>query len=145
VTAVCETKHIELIGSLGADVVIDYTKEDFTKLQEQFDFVFDAVGKSTFGKCKRILKPKGIYISTELGPGGQNPFLALLTPLFGGKKLMFPIPSIKQEDILCLKDLVEMGAYAPLFDREFLLDEIVEATKYVETGFKTGNVLIRHY
>lgn len=144
VTAVCETKHMDLVKSLGADVVIDYTKEDFTKLSQQFDFVFDAVGKSTFGKCKSILTPKGIYISTEFGPGGQNPFLALTTPLFGGKKLMFPIPFIKQEDILYLKNLVEKGAFNPVIDREFSLDEIVEATNYVEKGFKKGNVLIKH-
>lgn len=143
VTAVCETKHMALVKSLGADVVIDYTKEDFTKLNKQFDFVFDAVGKSTFGKCKPILKPKGIYISTEFGPGAQNPFLALITPLLGGKKLMFPIPFIKQEDILYLKELAEQGKYSPVIDRVYPLEEIVEATKYVETGFKTGNVLIQ--
>jgi len=151
VTAVCETKHVDLVKSLGADVVIslgadvviDYTKEDFTKLNNQFDFVFDAVGKSTFGKCKPILKPKGIYISTEFGPGAQNPFLALLTPILGGKKLMFPMPFIKQEDIEYLKELVEQEKYSPVIDRVYPLEEIVEATKYVETGFKTGNVLIQ--
>jgi NADPH:quinone reductase-like Zn-dependent oxidoreductase len=143
VTAVCETQHIALVKSLGADHVIDYTTEDFTQLQEQFDFVFDAVGKSTFGKCKRLLKSKGIYISTELGPGAQNPFLALITPLLGGKKLLFPIPTMKQADINYLKELHEKGAFNPVIDRIYTLEEIVEATHYVENGFKTGNVLIK--
>lgn len=142
VTAVCETKHIDLVKSLGADRVIDYTSEDFTLLPEQFDFVFDAVGKSTFGKCRPLLKPKGIYISTELGPGAQNPFLALITPLLGGKKLLFPLPTMKQEDIDYLKELNERDIFKPVIDREYPLDQIIGATTYVESGFKTGNVLI---
>jgi NADPH:quinone reductase-like Zn-dependent oxidoreductase len=142
VTAVCNTNHIDLVLSIGADRVIDYTTEDFTQINEQFDFVFDAVGKSTFRKCKRILKPKGIYISTELGPGGQNPFLALVTPLLGGRKLLFPIPIMKQTDIDYLKELHEIGAFSPVIDRIYSLEEIVEATRYVESGYKTGNLLI---
>lgn len=142
VTAVCAGKHIELVKSLGAKTVIDYQKEDFTLIQEKFDFIFDAVGKSSFGKCKPLLKNKGIYISTELGKGGQNPFLALITPVFGGKKLLFPLPSIKKEDVIFLKELVEKGKFKPVIDRVYSLEEIVEATKYVETGQKTGNVII---
>ena len=142
VTAVCAGKHIELVKSLGAKTVIDYQKEDFTLIQEKFDFIFDAVGKSSFGKCKPLLKNKGIYISTELGKGGQNPFLALITPVLGGKKLLFPLPSIKKEDVIFLKELVEKGKFKPVIDRVYSLEEIVEATKYVETGQKTGNVII---
>lgn len=142
VVAVCETKNIALVKSLGADVVIDYQKEDFTKIDKKFDFVFDAVGKSTFGKCKALLKEKGIYISTELGPMGQNPFLALITPLFGGRKLLFPIPSINQEDVIFLKELLASGKFKPVIDRHYSLEQIVEAHKYVETGMKTGNVII---
>lgn len=142
VTAVCATPHLELIKSLGAKTVIDYTKEDFTKIGEQFDFVFDAVGKSSFGKCKPILKSKGIYISTELGKGGQNPFLALITPMLGGKKLLFPLPTISKQDVVFLKELVKSGQFKPLIDRTFPLEQMVEATKYVETGQKTGNVVI---
>ncbi|MBK7027987.1 MAG: NAD(P)-dependent alcohol dehydrogenase, partial [Bacteroidales bacterium] len=93
VTAVCNTKNIELIRSLGADVVIDYTKEDYTLTSERYDFIFDAVGKSSFGRCKPILKDKGIYISTELGKNWENIFLALYTPLLGKKKVLFPMPS----------------------------------------------------
>ena len=143
VTAVCATQHIELIRSLGVQTVIDYTREDFTKIDDQFDFIFDAVGKSSFGKCKPILKRKGIYISTELGKGGQNPFLTLITPVLGGKKLLFPLPSINKQDVIFLKELVESGHFKPVIDRSYPLEQIVEATRYVETGQKTGNVVIR--
>jgi NADPH:quinone reductase-like Zn-dependent oxidoreductase len=143
VTAVCATPHLELVISLGAMEVIDYKNQDFTKLNKTFDFVFDAVGKSTFGKCRSLLKKGGIYISTELGPGGQNPFLALITPLLGGKKLLFPIPTINKHDVLFLKELVEAGQFKPVIDRKYLLDQIIEATRYVETGQKTGNVVIQ--
>jgi NADPH:quinone reductase-like Zn-dependent oxidoreductase len=142
VTAVCATEYVELVKSLGATVVIDYTKEDFTKLNEQFDVVFDAVGKSSFGKCRPILKRNGIYMSTELGYMSQNPFLALLTPLFGGKKVLFPIPSISKKDVIFFKELVEAGDLKPVIDRYYTLDQIVDAYKYVETGQKIGNVVI---
>jgi NADPH:quinone reductase-like Zn-dependent oxidoreductase len=142
VTAVCATPHLELVKSLGAKTVIDYTQTDFTTIGERFDLVFDAVGKSTFGKCKKILKDKGTYISTELGPGGQNPFLALITPLFGGKKLLFPLPTISQQDVLFLKELVERRQFKPLIDRSYPLEQMVEAANYVETRRKIGNVVI---
>lgn len=142
VTAVCHTDHVELVKSLGADVVIDYSKEDFTKLDRTFDVVFDAVGKSSFGKCKSLLTKKGIYLSTELGYLSQNPFLALVTPLLGGKKVLFPIPTSKKEDIVFLRDLAATGKFKPLIDRSYTLEEIVEAYTYVETGQKIGNVVI---
>ncbi|MBC7745038.1 MAG: NAD(P)-dependent alcohol dehydrogenase [Flavobacterium sp.] len=142
VTAVCHTNHLKLVKSLGADVVIDHTKENFTKLNKKFDVVFDAVGKSSFGKCKPLLKERGIYMSTELGYMLQNPFLALITPLLGGKKLLFPIPSITKEDANYLKDMVESGSFKPLIDRSYNLEQIVEAYRYVETGQKIGNVVI---
>lgn len=142
VTAVCNTKNIELVKSLGADVVIDYTKEDFTKTGQSFDFVFDAVGKTSFGKCKPILSKNGIYISTELGKNGENVFYALTTPLFGGKKVLFPIPTISREDVEFLKEMIINRHFKPVIDRSYQLDEIVEATKYVETRQKTGNVVI---
>ena len=142
VTAVCDTKNIDLVKSLGADVVIDYKKEDFTKIPQTFDVVFDAVGKSSFGKCKPLLTKRGIYISTELGYMSQNPFLALITPILGGKKVLFPIPTISKEDVLFLRDLVEKGKYKPVIDRSYPLEQIVDAYRYVETGQKTGNVVI---
>lgn len=142
VTAVCNTKNVELVKLLGADVVIDYIKEDFTQTGQTFDFVFDAVGKTSFGACKPILSKNGIYISTELGKNGENVFLALSTPVFGGKKVLFPLPTISREDVEFLKELVIAGQYKPVIDRSYRLDEIVEATKYVETRQKTGNVVI---
>ena len=92
VTAVCDTARVPLVQSLGPDAVIDCTKQDFTKTAEPYDFVLDAVGKSTFGACKPLLKPGGIYCSTDLGPMAQNPFLALATKSVGDKKLIFPLP-----------------------------------------------------
>ena len=143
VTAVCDTKNVTLVKSLGADFVIDYTDKDFTKMDEKFDFIFDSVGKSSFGKCKPLLKKNGIYISTELGKNAENVYLALITPILGSKKVLFPIPIIKQEDVIFLKSLVENGDYKPLIDRQYPLEQIVEAYKYVETGQKVGNVVIR--
>ena len=142
VTAVCNTKNVELVKSLGADRVIDYTKQDFTKTDQTFDLVFDAVGKSSFGKCKPILNKNGIYISTELGKNSENIFLALTTRIFGGKKVLFPIPTISKKDVIFLKELVESGKFKPVIDKHFSLEHIVEAYKYVETGQKTGNVVI---
>jgi NADPH:quinone reductase-like Zn-dependent oxidoreductase len=128
--------------SLGADLVIDYTKQDFTKTDQSFDFIFDAVGKSSFAQCKKLLNKKGIYISTELGKNSANIFLALTTPVFGGRKVLFPIPTISKTDVIFLKELVETRRYKPLIDRKYSLEQIVEAYKYVEKGQKTGNVVI---
>ena len=143
VTAVSNTKNVELVRSLGADTVIDYQTQDFTKTETRFDLIFDAVGKSSFGQCKPLLKEKGIYISTELGKNAQNVFLALITPYLGGKKVLFPIPIVKKEDILFLKERVEKGEFKPVIDRHYRLDQITEAYRYVESGQKTGNVIIK--
>jgi len=143
VTAVCNTKNITLVKSLGADNVIDYQTQDFTKTEQRFDFIFDAVGKSSFGQCKPLLNKKGVYISTELGKNAENIFFALITPIFGGKKVLFPIPTINKEDIIFFKELVEKGVYKPVIDRYYKLEEITEAYRYVETGQKTGNVVIK--
>jgi len=142
VTAVCATRHVALVHSLGADRVIDYTKEDFTQTGQTFDFIFDAVGKSSFGTCKPVLTEKGIYISTELGKNLENIFLALTTPLLGGKKVLFPIPITSKDDIVFLKELVSQGKFKPVIDRRFSLGQIVDAYRYVETGQKTGNVVL---
>jgi NADPH:quinone reductase-like Zn-dependent oxidoreductase len=142
VTAVCDTKNVELVKGLGADRVIDYTAEDFTRDTQTYDVVLDAVGKSSFGRCKRLLKPRGIYLSSELGPLAQNPMFALITPLSGGKRVMFPIPRDDQDMARYFKGLMESGAFKPVIDRRYRLDQIVEAYTYVETGQKTGNVVI---
>lgn len=143
VTAVCPTANIEQVKALGADVVIDYQKQDFTQLDQQFDVVFDAVGKSTFGRCRRIIKPRGVYMSSELGPYWQNPFLALLTRFYGEKRVLFPLPDNVSADATFLSELMEKRAYQPLIDRTYPLDEIIDAYRFVETGMKVGNVVVR--
>jgi NADPH:quinone reductase-like Zn-dependent oxidoreductase len=143
VTAVTNTKNMALVKSLGADRAIDYTQEDFTKLDLQFDYVFDAVGKSSFFKCRHLLKPNGTYFSTELGPYLQNPFLALWTAAFGSRKVLFPIPIDKKENLLFFKDLAEKGYLKPVIDRVYPFEQIVDAYHYVETGEKTGSVVIK--
>jgi len=142
VTAVCSTEHVALVERLGADRVIDYLAADFTKDDQTYDVVFDAAGKSSFGRCKRLLKPKGIYLSTELGPFPQNPILALITPLFRGKRVLFAIPRHDQEMVNHIKGLIESEAFKPVIDRRYPLNEIVDAYRYAETGQKIGNVVI---
>ncbi len=142
ITAVCNTQTAALVRSLGAREVIDYTKEDFTACGQQFDFIFDTVGKSSFFKCKKILKPGGIYISSELGYLMQNVFLPLWTGISGGKKVKFPIPTDSKADIVFFKELIEAGHYQAVIDRQYSLEQIVEAYQYVETGQKTGNVVV---
>ena len=146
VTAVCNTKNIELVKSLGANKVIDYTKEDFTKDDQKYNFVFDAVGKSSFFKCKPLLQSGGIYIPSDLGYMAQNIFLPLITPiikpLIGNKKTVFPIPTDIKGSLLLIKKLIEKGKFKAVIDRKYPLDQIVEAYKYVEKGQKVGNVVI---
>ena len=140
VTAVCNTKNLELVRSLGADRVIDYTQEDFTKNGETYDVIFDAVGKHSFRRCRDSLKQGGIYVATD---GLRNLILALWTPRFGGKKVMFPIPPrYTKKDVLFLKELIETGRYRAVIDRRYPLEAVVEATTYVETKQKTGNVVL---
>lgn len=142
VTAVCGTDHVERVRSLGADAVIDYQREDFTQSTGRYRFVFDAVGKSSFWKCRRLLDPKGTYISSEPGRMAQNVFLALLTPLFGGRRVAFPFPTDRRASVLLLKEYMEEGKFRPLMDRTHPMDEVVEAFRYVESGEKVGNVVL---
>ena len=140
VTAVCNTKNLELVRSLGADRVIDYTQEDFTKNGETYDVIFDAVGKHSFRRCRASLKQGGMFVATD---GLRNLILALWTPRLGGKKVMFPIPPrYTKKDVLFLKELIETGRYRAVIDRRYPLEEVVEATMYVETKQKTGNVVL---
>jgi NADPH:quinone reductase-like Zn-dependent oxidoreductase len=142
VTGVCRSEHFELVRSLGASKVIDYTKEDFTKHDEKYDFVFDTVGKSSFFKCRPVLKPRGIYISSELGYMYQNIFLPLITPLFRKKKTKFPLPQDCKGTLLLIKKIIEEGKYRAVIDRNYPLEKVVEAYRYVEKGQKIGNVVI---
>jgi NADPH:quinone reductase-like Zn-dependent oxidoreductase len=146
VTAVCNTKNKELMKSLGADKVIDYTTDDYTKDNQKYSFIYDAVGKTSFIKCKHLLLAGGIYISSDLGYMAQNIFLPLITPLMKplleNKKTLSPFPIDVRESLLLFKKLMEQGTYTAVIDRQYPLDQIVEAYKYVEKGQKTGNVVI---
>lgn len=143
VTAVCDTANVALVKSLGADEVIDYKQQDFTKTTNQYDFIFDAVGKSSFGACQPLLKEKGIYISTELGKNGENVLYALTTSFGKGKKLLFPLPTITKQDLVFLAELVQKGKFKPVIDRYYTLEQMVEAYRYVESGQKIGNVVLK--
>jgi len=142
VTAVCNAKNFELVKSLGATKVVDYTEEDFTKSNEKYHYVLDTVGKSTFSKCKPLLLSGGVYISSELGSMAQNLFFAIITPMMGSKKVIFPIPTDTRGSILFIKKLIEQGKFNSVIDREYPLEQITDAFRYVEKGFKTGNVVI---
>jgi NADPH:quinone reductase-like Zn-dependent oxidoreductase len=140
VTAVCSTKNVELVRSLGVEKVIDYTREDFTKNGQTYDVIFDAVGKHSFARCKDSLKRGGAYVATD---GFRNLFLALWTSRIGEKKVLFPIPPhYTKENVLFLKQLIEAGEYRPVVDRCYPLEDVVEATRYVETEQKVGNVVL---
>jgi len=143
ITAVCGTKNTGLIKSMGVEAVIDYQKEDFTKLDQKFDFILDTVGKSRFKLCKHLLKPKGIYVSSELGPKSENLFLALSTKFSSGKKVIFPFPTDIRKSIQYMASLLEEGKFEPVIDRIYPLNDIAEAFGYVLTGYKTGNVLLK--
>jgi NADPH:quinone reductase-like Zn-dependent oxidoreductase len=142
VTAVCNTKNLELIRSLGADEVIDYTQEDFTKNGKTYDVIFDAVGKHSFRRCRRSLKPGGIYVETDLGFMWHVPLLVLLTRRIGDKRVKVGITRYTKQDVVFLNELIEAGKYQAVIGRSYPLEQVVEATRYVETGQKTGNVVL---
>jgi NADPH:quinone reductase-like Zn-dependent oxidoreductase len=142
VTAVCNTKNVELVRSLGADEVIDYTQEDFTRNGKTYDVVFDAVGKHSFRRSRHSLKPGGTFVETDLGFMWHVPPLTLLTRWIGDKRVTIPIPKYTKEEILFIKGLLEAGEYQAVIDRHYPLEDVVEATRYVETGQKTGNVVL---
>jgi NADPH:quinone reductase-like Zn-dependent oxidoreductase len=145
VTGVCSTTNLELVKSLGADKVFDYTKEDFTKTGQAYDIIFDAVGRSSFSRCKRSLKEKGIYLTTV-------PTLAILlqmlwTSMVGSKKARIAFTGLrpsreKAKDLIFLKELIEAGKIKSVIDRRYPLEQIAEAHRYVEQGHKKGNVVI---
>ena len=138
ITAVCNAQTLDLARSLGADRVIDYTREDFTKNGETYDIVFDAVGKHSYRRCRGSLKPGGVFIATD---GLWNLVYALPSRI-GDKRMKFGIAKYKQEDVLFLKQLIDAGEYRAVIDRRYPLEDVVEATRYVETGMKTGNVVL---
>ena len=142
VTAVCNTATVELARSLGADEVIDYTRDDFTKNGKSYDVVFDAVGKHSFRRSRHSLKPGGTFVETDLGFMWHAPLLALLTRWIGSKRVTIGITRYAKEDVALLKELVEAGEFRPVVSRTYPLEDVVEAHRYVETGQKTGNVVL---
>jgi len=143
VTAVCDPKDIELVGSLGARDVVDRLREDFTKNGQTYDVIFDAVGKHSFRRCRRSLKPRGTYVTMDLGFMYHVPLLALSTRFVGSRRAKLGMGRYRKEELLLVKELVDAGQYRPVIDRRYALDEVVEATRYVETGQKAGNVVLR--
>ena len=140
VTGVCNTKNVEIVRSLGADRVIDYTQEDFTTNGQTYDVIFDAVGKHSFGRCRDSLNPGGIFLATDQL---HNLVLALWTSRIGDKKVVFPIPPrYTKQDVVFLRGLMEAGQYRAVIDRRYPLADVVEACRYVETGQKSGNVVL---
>ena len=136
----CNTKNVELVRSLGADKVIDYTREDFTRNGQTYDVIFDAVGKHSFRRCKGSLNRGGFYLATDLW---QNLVLAVWTSRIGDKRVVFPIPPrYTKKDVLFLKQLMEEGKYRAVIDRCYPLEQVADATRYVETQQKTGNVVL---
>jgi NADPH:quinone reductase-like Zn-dependent oxidoreductase len=142
VTAVCNTKNVELVRSLGADEVVDYEQEDFTKNGKTYDIIFDAVGKHSFRRCRRSLKRGGTFIETDLGFMWHAPLLSLTTRWIGDKRVRIGIARYTKADVVFLKELIEAGQYRAVIDRSYPLEQVVEATRYVETGQKTGNVVL---
>ncbi|MFZ2227338.1 MAG: NAD(P)-dependent alcohol dehydrogenase [Candidatus Nanopelagicaceae bacterium] len=142
VTAVCNSKNLELIRSLGADQVIDYTQEDFTNNGKKYDVIFDAVGKHSFRRCRRSLNSGGIYMETDPGFLWHVPLLILLTRWIGNKKVMMVLPKYTKANVLFIKGLIEAGKYRAVIDRSYPLEDVVAATRYVETEEKTGNVVL---
>jgi NADPH:quinone reductase-like Zn-dependent oxidoreductase len=140
VTGVTTTKNMELVRSIGADQVIDYTAQDFTRNGETYDVVFDAVGKHSFARCKASLKPGGVYVATD---GFANLVLTLWTRRFGNRRVIFDVPPhFTKDDVLLLKNLIDASRYTVVIDRVYPMDQVVEAVRYVETEQKVGNVVL---
>lgn len=142
VVAVTSTNNLELVSGLGAERVIDYQREDFTQENQQFQFIFDTVGKSSFSACKPLLLSGGVYISSELGRMTQNLWYALITARSKGKRVIFPIPSDVKASMEVVRKMIADNHYQSVIDRSYPLVEIREAFEYVETGQKTGNVVV---
>jgi NADPH:quinone reductase-like Zn-dependent oxidoreductase len=141
VTGVCSTRNLDMVRAIGADQVIDYTQEDFTKNEERYDLVFDAVAKRTFSDCKRALKPQGIYITTEFSP--LLALIGLWTSMTGSQK-MVPLPPKppNKTDLVFIKELLEAGQVTPAIDRRYSLSEVPDALRYLEKGHARGKVVI---
>lgn len=144
VTAVVATRHLELVKRLGADHAVDYTAQNFTRIGETFDFVLDAVGKTTYFRCRKLLKPDGVFAATDLGPWCQNLLLTLVSSITRSHRVIFPLPHSggARAFVDFLKARMEAGEFRAVIDREYPLEAIAEAYRYVESEQKTGVVVI---
>ncbi len=140
VTGVCSTTNIDLVKSIGADKVIDYTQQDFTESGETYDVIFDAVGKSSFGHCKSSLRENGVYLNTL--PQATVLFQTLWTSKVGTKRVKMEGAPARLDNLIVLKELIEAGHLGTVIDRRYPLEQIAEAFRYVEKGHKKGNVVI---
>ena len=138
VTAVCNTKNVELVRSLGADEVIDYLNEDFTKRGETYDVILDAVGKHSYFRSRRALEPHGLFVATDRLYNFPLSFLTRVAK----KRVVFTGERPTRETVLLAKELLEVGKYRAVIDRTYPLEDVVEATKYVESFQKVGNVVL---
>jgi len=145
VTGVCSTANLELVVAIGADKVIDYTKEDFTRSSKKYDVIFDTIGKSSFSKSKKSLTKNGIFLTTYIS---LSILLQMLhTSLVGSKRAIIAFTGLrkseeKKKDLVFIKELILTGKLKPILDRTYPLEEIAEAYKYVDKGHKKGNVVI---
>lgn len=142
VTAVCEPHGTDVVAALGADIIIDHSTQDFTRTAARFDAVLDAVGHTTFGQCRHLLKPGAPYLSTDLGPGWQNIALIPLTRWLGDHRVLIPFPTDVRGHVLEIRGLLSSGAFRPVVDRTYPLHDIVEAYRYVQSGRKLGTVVV---
>src|SRR5262245_36207080 len=142
VTGVCGPTHVELVRSLGADEVVDYTKEDFRRAGPVFDAVIDAVGKYAFVRARRALRPGGIYVATDAGPYGESLLMAIPARFVGSRRLVFATGRRRKEHLVFMRELIDAGAYRPVIDRRYPLDQVVDAHRRVETWHKAGNVVL---
>ncbi|NNE51677.1 MAG: NAD(P)-dependent alcohol dehydrogenase [Sulfitobacter sp.] len=142
VTAVVGTRHMELVARLGADRIVNYQAEDFTATDERFDLVMDAVGKTSWFACRPLLKKGGIFAATDLGPGWSNIVLSAWYGLTGRRKVIVPFPEDAPGFIRQLADYLADGRFRGVFDRDYPLEDVVEAFRYVERGHKTGIVTV---
>lgn len=142
VTAVVATRHLQMVSDLGVDDAVDYTAEDFTAIDRTFDLVFDAVGKTAFRACEPLIREGGLFMSTELGPRFENLWRPVTTRFRGSRRVVFAFPRHTRQHVQTVRDALANGRFEPVIDRTYSLDEIVDAHRYVDTGEKTGNVVI---
>jgi NADPH:quinone reductase-like Zn-dependent oxidoreductase len=152
VTGVCSTRNLDMVRSLGADHVIDYTKEDFTKGDQHYDVILDNVANHSLSECRRVLNPDGRYVliggggvneSRWLGPGLTHAFKAMFLSKFVSQKMGMMLAELNQKDLTALADLMQSGKITPVIDRTYTLSELPQAIEYLEQGHARGKVVVK--